>query len=65
MKPSYETVVCQVKASVLNGILERVSREEELKYAHLGLELFKKQGIKLRTKSASLFIKVGDAARPS
>ena len=54
-----------MKANVLHGILERVSSEEELKYARLGLELFKKQGIKLNSKAASLFIKVGVASRPS
>eukprot|EP00903_Cladosiphon_okamuranus_P020599 g18909.t1 len=47
----------KVKPSVLNGILERVSSEEELKYATLGLKMFKTQGIDLRTKTGTLFVK--------
>ncbi|CAM9224242.1 unnamed protein product [Ascophyllum nodosum] len=47
----------KVKAKVLYNILERVSSEDELKYAHLGLELFKKQEIKLSKKAGSLFLK--------
>lgn len=49
---------------MLHRILERVSSEDELKYAHLGLKLFKTQGIKINTKGASLFIKVGSATGP-
>lgn len=48
----------KVKASVLNRILERVTSEEELKYARLGLKIFKTQGIGLEKKTATLFVKV-------
>lgn len=48
----------KVKASVLDSILRRVTSEEELKYAGLGLKIFKTQNIDLKTKTASLFIKV-------
>lgn len=48
----------KVKASVLNKIISRVNSEEELKYARLGLEIFKTQNIDLKTKSATLFVKV-------
>ena len=48
----------KVKASVLNRILERVTSEEELKYASLGLKIFKTQGIDLKKESATLFVKV-------
>lgn len=47
-----------MRANVLNRILGRISSDGELKYAHLGLELFKTQGIKLEAKTGSLFIKV-------
>eukprot|EP00752_Nemacystus_decipiens_P009862 g8799.t1 len=47
----------KVKASVLNGILERVSSKEQLKYATLGLQIFKKQGIDLSKKTGTLFVK--------
>lgn len=42
----------------MDNILDRVSCEEELKYAFLGLKIFKTQGIDLRTKTGSLFVKV-------
>ncbi|CAM9526973.1 unnamed protein product [Ectocarpus sp. 6 AP-2014] len=47
----------KVKASVLNRILERVASEEDLKYACLGLKIFKTQGIDLDKKTATLFVK--------
>ncbi|CAM9735751.1 unnamed protein product [Ectocarpus sp. 12 AP-2014] len=47
----------KVKASVLNRILERVTSEEDLKYACLGLKIFKTQGIDLEKKTATLFVK--------
>ncbi|CAN0129782.1 unnamed protein product [Pylaiella littoralis] len=47
----------KVKASVLNGILKRVSSEEELKYAALGLKIFKAQKIDLQTRTATKFVK--------
>ncbi|CAB1119244.1 unnamed protein product [Ectocarpus sp. CCAP 1310/34] len=47
----------KVKASVLNRILERVTSAEDLKYACLGLKIFKTQGIDLEKKTATLFVK--------
>ena len=57
------SILRKVKASVLNRILERVSSEEELKYATLGLQIFKTQGIDLRKKTGTLFVKVSARAR--
>ncbi|CAN0416180.1 unnamed protein product, partial [Hapterophycus canaliculatus] len=47
----------KVKARVLDGILMRIDSEEELKYASLGLQLFKTQGIDLQKKTATLALR--------
>ncbi|CAN0089505.1 unnamed protein product [Scytosiphon promiscuus] len=47
----------KVKAQVLESILQRINSEEELKYASLGLTLFKTHGIDLQKKTATMFIK--------
>lgn len=47
----------KVKARVLDSILVKIHSKEDLKYASLGLKLFKTQGIDLQKKTATLFIK--------
>lgn len=50
--------VLQIKLKALHSLMRKISSKDELKYAGLGLQLFKKKEIRVTEATATLFVQV-------